>query len=54
MTVALELTAYIISCPLTPQPSDRLQVVAARNYAVRNILPVKGVLDHAMYDCGAL
>ena len=31
-----------------------LQVVAARNYAVENILSTKGVLDHAMYDCGTL
>ena len=34
--------------------SELLQVVAARNYAVSNILPTKDVLDHAMYDCGTL
>ena len=31
-----------------------LQVVAARNFAVSNILPVRDFLDHAAYDCGTL
>lgn len=30
------------------------QIVAARNFAVKNILPVKDFLDHSSYDCGTL
>lgn len=35
-------------------PAVVLQVVAARNFAVANLLPVKDFLDHASYDCGSL
>ena len=41
-------------CKVAVQSLLALQVVAARNFAVSNILPVRDFLDHAAYDCGKL
>ncbi len=37
-----------------PHNLSMMQIVAARNYAAKNLLPVKDFLDHASYDCGTL
>ncbi|CAL5223561.1 g6095 [Coccomyxa viridis] len=47
ISVKSNLMGAALQIPFAP-------VVAARNYAVENILSTKGVLDHAMYDCGTL
>ncbi|BDA48885.1 Monooxygenase 2 [Coccomyxa sp. Obi] len=47
ISVRSNLMGTVLQIPFAP-------VVAARNFAVRNFLPVKDFLNHASYDCGTL
>ncbi|CAK0760239.1 hypothetical protein CVIRNUC_002755 [Coccomyxa viridis] len=47
ISVKSNFMGFALQIPFAP-------VVAARNFAVSNLLPVRDFLDHAAYDCGTL